>query len=271
MTEAPENNSPPSPADADPQQEDEKAKVDATAETPAKAGASGKAGSSTKAGASGKAKASPKGKGASKKPPAEEEGIFSGRLVTAATIAVAMVIIPVSPLSALMNKKSPTTAARSNWKIGNTEELHLTVVTSDYKKLGCADERITEGGDHCEYKTDRELYPKQDGEAADDTKLHVLQPYRTTDGQLLYTAGFWAQPEISTRLHSEPPQGVAETKLARFIVSCQVKFVTEWQNPRLRWAATDKFASPTNSDGKAENAAMIGELSSCRILEDQRY
>jgi hypothetical protein len=212
-----------------------------------------------------------KAKGPAKKPPADEEGVFSGRLVTAATIGVAMVVVPVSPLSALMTKKSPTTAQRSNWKIGNTEELHLTVVTADYKKLGCVDARVTEHGDHCEYRSDRELFPRKEGDAVDDNKLHTLQPYRTTDGQLLYTAGFWAQPEIATRLHNEPPQGVAETKLARFIVSCQVKFVAEWDNPRLRWAATDKFSTPTNSDGKAEGATMVGEVSACRILEDQKY
>lgn len=209
--------------------------------------------------------------GAKPAPQSEDEGIFSGRLVTAATIAVAMVVVPLSPLSMLMNKKSPTTAARGVWKVGSTEELHITVVTADYKKLGCADERVTDHGDHCEYRTDRELFPRKEGEPVDDNKLHILQPYRTTDGHLLYTAGFWAQPEISTRLHNEPAQGVPDTKLARFIVSCRVKFVAEWKNPRLRWSATDKFSTPTNSEQKAEEMTMVGEVSSCHILEDEKY
>jgi hypothetical protein len=206
-----------------------------------------------------------------KTPPDDDEGIFSGRLLTAATIAVAMVVIPLSPLSALMTKKTPTSAARSAWKVGGSEELHITVVTADYKKLGCADERVTEHGDHCEYRTDRDLFPRKDGEPVDDNKRHTLQPYRTTDGHLLFTAGFWAQPEISTRLHNEPAQGVPDTKLARFIASCRVKFIAEWSNPRLRWAATDKFSTPTNSDGKAEEVAMVGEVSDCHILEDEKY
>jgi hypothetical protein len=208
-------------------------------------------------------------KGAS--PPLPDEGIFSGRLVTAATLCVAMVVIPLTPLSAWMTKKSPTTTVRSNWKVGEQAELHLTVVTADYKKLGCVDERMTPKGDHCEYRTDREPFPRGEREAVDDNKLHILQPYRTTDGSLLYVAGFWAQPEVATRLHNEPPQGVPETKLARFIVACQVKFVAEWDKPRLRWSTTDKFASPTNSDGKPEGPTMVGELSACHILQDEKY
>lgn len=205
------------------------------------------------------------------KPPEPEDEIFSGRLLVAAILAASMVVLPVSPLSALITRKSPTSAQRSSWKVGSSQELHLTVVTADYKKLGCADDRKASNGAHCEFKANGEPLPLPDDAPADDNKLSILQPYRTTDGLLLYVAGLWAQPEVATRLHDEPPQGVAETKLARFVVSCRVTFLGEWSDPKLRWAPTDKFLSPTNSDGATESSVMVGDVSGCRILEDERH
>jgi hypothetical protein len=205
------------------------------------------------------------------KAPEPEEEVFSGRLLVAAILAASMVVLPVSPLSALITRKSPTSAQRSAWKVGSSEELHLTVVTADYKKLGCADDRTAPNGAHCEFKSGGELFPRPEGAAADDNKLSILQPYRTTDGLLLYVAGLWAQPEVATRLHDEPAQGVAETKLARFVVSCRVSFLGEWSDPKLRWAPADKFLSPTNSDGATESTVMLGEVAGCRILEDERH
>lgn len=201
----------------------------------------------------------------------EEEGIFSGRLVTAAVISVLMVVLPLSPISRLITKSSPTTAQRSVWKVGSKKELHITVVTADYKKLACADERIASNGAHCEFKAEREPFPKTPEAPVDDNKKNILQPYRTTDGQLIYLAGFWSQPDIALRLHDEPAQGVAESKLARFVASCEVSFLDEWSDPKLRWSPSERFSSPTNSSGKAEPVAMVGHVESCRILEDERH
>jgi hypothetical protein len=201
----------------------------------------------------------------------EDEGVFSGRLVIAATLGVAMVVIPVSPLGKLITKEAPKTASRTSWKVGDNPELHLTVVTADFKKLGCADERVAPGGAHCEFKSDRVPFPNQPGSPQDDNKKNILQPYRTTDQALVYLSGFWAQPEIATRLHDEPAAGVPETKLARFLVTCRVKFTAEWNNPKLRWGPSEKFSSPTTQEGQPETVAMVGEPSNCRIMYDERH
>ncbi len=205
------------------------------------------------------------------KAPEPENEVFSGRLLIAAILTAGMVIVPVSPLSALITRKSPTSAQRSSWKIGSSQELHLTVITADYKKLGCADDRVAPSGAHCEFKGNGEPFPRADDAPTDDNKATILQPYRTTDGLLLYASGLWAQPEIATRLHDEPPQGVAETKLARFIVSCRASFLAEWSDPKLRWAPADKFSAPSNSDGVVEKNVMVTEVSGCKILEDERH
>jgi len=210
--------------------------------------------------------------GASKpKTPEPEDEVFSGRLLIAAILTAGMVIVPVSPLSALITRKSPTSAARSSWKVGSSQELHLTVITADYRKLACADDRVAPSGAHCEFKSNGEPFPRPEDAPVDDNKATILQPYRTTDGLLLYASGLWAQPEIATRLHDEPPQGVAETKLARFIVSCKASFLAEWSDPKLRWAPTDKFATPSNSDGVVEKNVMVTEVSGCKILQDERH
>src|SRR5690606_32590169 len=127
--------------------------------------------------------------GASKpKAPEPENEVFSGRLLIAAILTAGMVIVPVSPLSALITRKSPTSAQRSSWKIGSSQELHLTVITADYRKLGCADDRVAPNGAHCEFKSNGETFPRSDDAPVDDNKASILQPYRTTDGLLLYAS-----------------------------------------------------------------------------------
>jgi hypothetical protein len=62
------------------------------------------------------------------------------------------------------------------------------------------------------------------------------------------------------RLHSEPPQGVAEEKLARFIAQCQVKMVGVMKDMKLRW-------NPTSSWGTADtDSPLVAKPVSCKIL-----
>ncbi len=193
----------------------------------------------------------------------EPEPVLSGRLVTAMAFLLAMAIVPVSGLANVLTKEAPKTAERATWHVGDTATIHLTVVTSDYNDLACADERTIDST-HCEFENDRERYPKKDGQESpiDDNKATTLQPYRTTDNNLLLAAGLWAQPEVATRLHFEPPRGVSKDKLARFVVSCQVEFLAEWENPQVRWKSTDKWSE----NGKA----MVTKLLECTILEETK-
>lgn len=197
-------------------------------------------------------------------PETEYEPVLSGRLMIALVLLLAMVVIPVSGLARVLTKEAPQTADRKTWNVGDTATIHLTVVTSDYNDLACADARTIDGA-HCEFENDRERFPAPQGgkdHPVDDNKAKTLQPYRTTDNNLLLAAGLWAQPEIATRLHFEPPRGVAKDKLARFVTSCRVEFLAEWENPLVRWKSSDKWSE----NGKA----MVTRLLSCKILEESK-
>lgn len=195
-------------------------------------------------------------------PREEEEPVLSGRMIIALAFALAMVVIPQqSTLRNAITKTAPQTTVREAWKVGQTANIHLTVVTSDYAQMACADTRRS-GEAHCEYENERERWPKEPDGPVDDNKRTVLQPYRTTDKNLLLLPGLWAQPEVAMRLHNEPSQGVSENKLARFVVECEVKFLEEWQNALVRWKPNERWSN--------QGTAMVGELVSCHILEDEK-
>jgi hypothetical protein len=99
-------------------------------------------------------------------------------------------------------------------------------------------------------------------DAVDDNKSRILQPYRTTDGNLILAAGLWARPDVATRLHQEPSRGVKNEKLARFVVACEVEFLAEWKDPLVRWK--------TSSQWGANGVAMVTRLRSCEILEEEK-
>jgi hypothetical protein len=218
-----------------------------------------KKGSGEKSAAPRKTAAKPKPTSA---PREDEEPVLSGRMIIALAFALAMVVIPQqSTLRDAITKTAPQTTVREAWKVGQTANIHLTVVTADYSQMACADTRRS-GEAHCEYENERKRWPQKPDAPVDDNKRTVLQPYRTTDKNLLFLPGLWAQPEVAMRLHNEPSQGVSETKLARFVVECEVKFLEEWQNAFVRWKPNERWSN--------QGTAMVGELVSCHILEDEK-
>lgn len=204
-------------------------------------------------------------KGAKKSPKAppgpEEEPVLSGRMVIALALALALIVIPTSNLRKFITKTAPTTTSRAQWKVGERATLHLTVVTSDYEALACAGPRSV-NGTHCEWESEKNRWPQGTDDVVDDNKLHVLQPYRTTDSNLLLAAGLWAQPEVAMRVHTEPARGVSKSKLARFVVSCEVEFLEEWNQAIVRWSPGEKWSD--------QGKAMVGKIHGCTILEDQK-
>lgn len=205
-----------------------------------------------------KGKTAPKKKSKSKTA-TEETPVLSGRMVIAMTFVLGMVVIPLSPLGRLIGKKAPRSEERASWVVGKTGQIHLTVTTADYDKLSCADERVTNSV-HCSFRTERERFPQQADAPIDDNKRHILQPYRTTDNQLVLLGGLWAQPDVAQRLHEEPARGVSEKNLARFVVSCDVKFIEEWDNPLIRWNPRENWSR--------QGKAMIALPQKCAILKD---
>lgn len=211
-------------------------------------------------------KAAPK---ATSKTPAATEPVLSGRLVAVVALFVAMVFIPLSPLSSVIAKKAPSPTQMNQWKVGSEATVHLTVITADYNKLACAHPEAV-GAYHCAYADERKPWPPVDGAPLDDNKQSIIQPYRTTDGALLLIGGLWAQPEIATRLHNEPPTAVPENKLARFVVECRVRFLAEWQEPLVRWAPGQSFARQGNGPDDKPKTAPVAEPIECHILERKR-
>ncbi len=207
-----------------------------------------------------------------KSPPVNRwDQVLSGRLVVVAVLFAAMVFIPLSPLGTLLAKKPPTPTHSKDWKVGSEATVHLTVITADYNKLACAHGEPV-GDYHCAYDGQKKAWPTAEGAPPDDNnnKQQIIQPYRTTDGSLLLIAGLWAQPEIATRLHNEPPHAVTEKKLARFVVECRVKFLAEWEATLVRWAPGQSWSSQGNGDEGQPKRAPIAEPQDCHILERKR-
>jgi hypothetical protein len=194
--------------------------------------------------------------------PVEEEPIpvFGGRLLIAAAMLAAMVVIPMSNAGSFLEPKeeiAPTTA----WSVGETATVAITLITADYNKLACAAEKELDGA-HCQYKSEKDLWPRGSDTPLDDNKANIIQPYRTaTDNKLIMVSGLWAQPEVAMRLHKEPPQGVAEEKLARFIAQCEVKFVGNLPDMKLRWNPSGGWTNPDTQE-----PPLVAKPVSCKVM-----
>ncbi len=136
-------------------------------------------------------------------------------------------------------------------------EVKVTLITADANRLACAHEQAFDGV-HCEFKTDRDRWPKARDEPLDDNKEKVIQPYRTAPGNnLVLLSGLWAHHEVAMRLHREPPAGVPIKQLARFVATCQVKWLGKLDKVRTRWMAGGRW----QDDG----TAMVGRTESCTV------
>lgn len=148
------------------------------------------------------------------------------------------------------------TLNKSNWQVGNTAEVSLTLITADYDKLMCASEQSFEGK-HCAYQSETQIWPRDPEGPIEDNKADIIQPYRTAIGnQLILVAGLWADPAIAMRLHREPFRGVPERKLSRFVANCKMKFIGEFE-PKLRWGPRGQWMS--------EGKAMVAQPISCKL------
>ena len=194
-----------------------------------------------------------------REPVEEPTPVISGRLLVAAAIIAALTLIPKSNLGALFEPKDPTVPKPNTWKVGGKATIALTLVTADFNKLACASESVFDGT-HCAFKTETESFPREPGAPLDDNKATIIQPYRTwLDNQLVLVAGLWAQPPLALRLHREPPAGIDEEKLARFVVECDVTFIGVVQNAKLRWNPGQWIAPDMNP--------IVARPDSCKITE----
>jgi hypothetical protein len=189
----------------------------------------------------------------------ETPAVISGRFFLAAVVVACMLLIPFcSPLAKVIEKKGPGPTDSSTWRVGGTGDVRITLITADYNLLACAADQAVEGK-HCAYKTENETWPRDPNEPLDDNKKSIIQPYRTwPDNQLVLVAGLWADPAVAMRLHREPSDGIAQKKLARFVVECRSKFIGRLSDPRLRWQPGQAWIR--------EGAAFVAAPESCKIF-----
>ncbi len=192
--------------------------------------------------------------------PIEEEPIpvFGGRLLLAGAMLLAMAVIPMSNIGSFIEPKDETIPGVNNWSVGQTATIAVTVITADYNRLACAADKEIDGS-HCQFKAEKEIWPRAPDAPLDDNKATIIQPYRTwLDNKLVLITGLWADPKVAMRLHMEPPQGVAEEKLARFVATCKVRFIGELKPVRLRWNATGSWGDP-------DMPALVAKPESCTV------
>jgi hypothetical protein len=151
----------------------------------------------------------------------------------------------------------PAPTDMSAWRVGGRSKVRLTIITMDYERLTCAS-TTTFGTERCEYKAENQPFPREPGEPLDDSKKHIIQPYRTyPDNQLILVSGVWAHPATATRTHIEPWAGIPEQRQMRFVAECEVEFLGQMENVKLRWKPDQNW----NTEAKA----WVAKSTSCKI------
>lgn len=186
--------------------------------------------------------------------------VVGGRFYIALGLIAATSIVPFwTGLGAAMAPKDPRPTDTSGWRVGNTASMKITLITADINLLSCASDVVIEGR-HCEYKDNKTLWPKLPGEPLDDNKRTIIQPYRTwPDNRLILISGLWAEPHVAMRLHREPPHGVLDKKLARFVTNCEMRFIGQIDSPKLRWGEAGDF-------NVEKGQVFVAHADSCKVV-----
>jgi len=91
-----------------------------------------------------------------KKLVAEPAPVASGWFWFAAATVAAMVVIPFSPISNWIAPKAPENHVITEWKVGNTSKVRVTLITADFGLLSCAAETEADGS-HCASKSEAQV------------------------------------------------------------------------------------------------------------------
>ena len=189
--------------------------------------------------------------------PYEETPVISGRFWLGA-LAVLPMYLPFTPLNNVLKPPEPVPEKSQVWAIGKKVRLGVTLITADYDRLACAHSKELDGA-HCEFKTEREPWPRDPSQPVDDNKAHIIQPYRTfPNNELLFIQGLWAEPTVATRLHEEPST-LPEKKQSRFVVECDITFVGKLEKPKMRWQSGQSWVS--------DKVAWVGRPSGCTLVK----
>ena len=183
-----------------------------------------------------------------KRPPVKRSG-FSLRNVI---LFGGLVVILLAAFGVLGNRDGGAPGNAPKWKAGETVNVEITVVTTDYKDLVCAMEGDVKGL-HCGF-----LATNKKNEAAktsrEDEKL--LQPFSTTDHVNFLAAGFFMQPELKEKLAAEN----FERPSPRFSVNCKLVVQGHAKGVKIKW----------KEDGDAWGSGdpwPLGDVKDCKIAK----
>lgn len=170
-----------------------------------------------------------------------------------------------SALGAALAPKGPPDVNPNAWTVGSTMRVPITLVTADYSLLACASEQTFEAPDQdvfgpvrCEFKDERERWPELPTAPVEDSRANTIQPYSAyPNNDLVMVEGLWAEPAVADRLHAEPPDGIDPKKLARFTAECDLTFIGQLENFKLRWRPQDGW--------NVKDRAFVARPSNCEI------
>jgi len=143
---------------------------------------------------------------------------------------------------AILGRESPPRAARPKWKVGETTQVEITLVSGDRADVACASTAEV-AGKHCAFEAPGKAWSR--GSSADDKTL--LRPYTTVDQVNLTAAGLWSEPAL------------APDKLPtkRFTVKCTYEVEGTLDKLGVRWRDGEQFFP--NSEWYA------GSVSDCKV------
>ena len=185
--------------------------------------------------------------------------LIGGRFVIALLLLGGIALVSWQWLNAWLDRTlhpRPRKAA-ATWATGAEADVEITLITADAKRLACASDTEIEGV-HCGYGASKRPWRRTPNAPFDDNDVNVIQPYRTADTNvLILVSGLWAQPELATRLHREPPNLADVDKHLRFVAYCRVRFVGEIEKLSTRWDTAGKWTD--------EPKAMLAKPIRCTL------
>jgi hypothetical protein len=144
---------------------------------------------------------------------------------------------------AILGREAPQEVAKPKWKVGDVNEVEITLVRSDRQDLACAaNDEIN--GKHCAFEAQNKPWSKG-GDPNDDRT--IFKPYTTMDRVQFVGAGLWVDP------------GMAPDKLpaTRFQVKCKYKVEGSIKNVGVRWEQTGQWYQQPDW--------YAGSLSDCKL------
>jgi hypothetical protein len=133
------------------------------------------------------------------------------------------------------------------WETGKTMRVGITLVTKDADRLACASD-LKFGEARCEFKQNKQRWPKEEGAIVDDNGVNLIVPYRTTIGNhLIFITALWDNPAMAFRRHREPSRSIPEAKLKRFTANCNLEFIGKFDSIELRWDYSKPWYTEKNA------------------------